>query len=87
MQNYSNNIYKYAGKKYTFSAYLHIKTSATETSGKYLNNEDIIMFEYENALNDLYLKAEMIMVDKYGIVDRFIDKQFAYMTIQNIQHV
>ena len=45
------------------------------------------MFEYENALNDLYLKAEMILVDKYGIVDRFIDKQFAYMTIQNIQHV
>lgn len=87
MQNYSNNIYKYAGKKYTFSAYLYIKTSSTQTSGNYLNNEDIIMFEYENALNDLYLKAEMILVDKYGIVDRFIDKQFAYMTIQNIQHV
>ena len=87
MQNYSNSTYRFAGRKYTFSAYLHVKTSPTSSNGKYLNNEDIIMFEYENTFNELYLKAEMVIIDKYGIVDNFIDKQFAYMTIQHIQHV
>ena len=86
MQNYSNQTYKYAGKTYTFSASLYVNNDDGTKTEIYCKNEDIIMFQYENALNDLYIKGELIYTDKYGEIDKFIDKQFVYCQISNIEH-
>lgn len=86
MQNYSNQTYKYAGKTYTFSASLYVNNNDGTKTEIYCKNEDIIMFQYENALNDLYIKGELIYIDKYGEIDKFIDKQFVYCQISNIEH-
>jgi len=57
-----------------------------ERDGNYLVNDQVMLFQYENALNQLYLKGELIYVDKYGVVDRFIEKQFVYLQVQNALH-
>lgn len=87
MQNsFSSQNYKYAGKTYTFMAYVHIGLVENSTAGNYLNNEDILSFQYTNELNSLYLKGEMIYVDKYSIMDKFFQEQSVYCTITNVQH-
>jgi hypothetical protein len=72
--SFSSQNYKYAGKTYTFIAYLHTNNGDNSTDGNYLNNEDIVSFQYVNEFNKLYLTGEMIYIDKYSIVDKFFQE-------------
>lgn len=83
---FSSQNYKYAGKTYTFIAYLHTNSADNSTDGNYLNNEDIVSFQYVNEFNKLYLTGEMIYIDKYSIVDKFFQEQITYCTVSNIEH-
>lgn len=86
MKNYSDQTYTYAGKKYTFIAQLYVNTPNDEKDGNYLVNESILLFQYENALNQLYLKGELVYVDRLGVVDRFLEQQLVYLQVQHIMH-
>jgi len=65
---------------------MYINKSDNVKDGNYLVNDNIVLFQYENMLNSLYLKGEFLYIDEYGVVDRFIEKQFVYLEIQNIMH-
>lgn len=84
MQDFTNQTYKYGGNQYMFTAYLYADDPFSET-GNYLNNEDIILFQYENSLNELYLKGELIFIDKMGIIDKYIEKQFVFCHIYHCE--
>ena len=50
MQDFSNQSFVYSGQKYTLSFTLYVN-SAKHFATHSLNNEDILSFEYTNALN------------------------------------
>lgn len=80
MKDYSSYKYNYAGVNYLFAASLF--TDAFDGRKEdLLTNENVYMFQYESALNDLYLTAELVYVDKFGVVDKYLDQQFVYCKI------
>lgn len=87
MQNtFIDQSFKYAGKAYTFIAYIHLGLTENLTSGIVLNNEDIVSFQYVNEFNQLFLTGELIFIDKYSVLDQFSQQQNVYCTISNIEH-
>ena len=86
MKNYSSQTYVYAGRKYTFTAFVYVNRQDGTKDGVYLVNDDVALFQYENSLNQLFLKGELVYVDKYGTIDRFLEKTMVYCDVQNIMH-
>lgn len=80
MQDFSNQSFVYSGQKYTLSFTL-FTNSAKHFSTHSLNNEDILQFEYTNSVNGLYLYGSIDYTDRYGIVDKYLEKQFPYCRI------
>lgn len=80
MLDSSSQSFKYTGQKYTLAF-----TMYTNTDRYYqlhtLNNEDVLTFEYENTANKLYLEGSILYVDRRGLVDKYLEKQFAYCRI------
>ena len=86
MKNYSSQTYVYAGRKYTFTAFVYVNRQDGTKDGVYLVNDDVALFQYENSLNQLFLKGELVYVDKYGTIDRFLEKTMVYCDVQKIMH-
>ena len=40
-----------------------------------------MMFEYTNTANKLYVEASITYSDRYGIIDKYLHKQYAYCDI------
>ena len=80
MQDFSNQSFVYSGQKYTLSFTLYVN-SAKHFATHSLNNEDILSFEYTNALNQLCLTGTLTYTDRYGIVDKYLEKQFPYLKV------
>ena len=80
MNNYSNNIFKYSNKKYTFFANLFTGEDDDDLKVS-LDMADVEEFIYENALNELCLRGHLIYTDKYAQVDKFLNQHFAYCSI------
>lgn len=80
MQDFSNQSFVYSGQKYTLSFTMYVN-SAKHFSTHSLNNEDVQMFEYTNAFNQLYLKGTLTYTDRYGIVDKYLEKQYPYLKV------
>lgn len=72
MNNYSNNIFKYNNKKFTFFANL-FTGEEDEDLKVALDMVDVEEFVYENKLNELCLKGHIIYTDKYAQVDKFLN--------------
>ena len=85
MKDYSSYKYNYAGNNYLFATILF--TDAFDgRKENVLANENVYMFQYESALNELYLTAELVYVDKFGVVDKYLDQQFVYCKIIHQQY-
>lgn len=81
MQDFSNLTFKYGNKKYCFTAELFTLIAGEKQTNYVLNNENILSFEYTNALNQLVMDGTLTYLDKYGVIDKYIEKQFAYCQI------
>lgn len=85
-KDYSKQYFKYSGKEYFFESFLYIKVVDSNKLDKNdliisIDNNDIESFIYENKLNNLYLTGKIIFTDRYGMTDRFLEKQFSYCEI------
>lgn len=78
MTNYSNNIFKYSNKKYTFFANCYTGTGSEDDLRISMDAADIEEFVYENKLNSLVLTGHIIYTDKYARVDKFLNQHFGY---------
>lgn len=86
MREWSSNNYKYAGKTYYFAINICSDLAEKDTRYEDFLNENIQMFEYENTLNSLFLTASLIYVDKYGSIDKYINRQFVYCQVDHIEY-
>lgn len=75
-----SNIFSCNGAKYLLKISLYCNTNINQQIHA-LNNQDITMFEYVNEANKLYLDATLTYTDRYGIVDKYIHKQYAYADV------
>ena len=66
MENYSNNVFKYSNKKYSFFVNLYTGNGKDDDLRVSLDAADIEEFVYENKLNDLVMKGHVIYTDKYA---------------------
>lgn len=78
MLDTSQSYITYAGKKYFFGASIYENNQDNDFS---LDNNAIESFTWENALNDLIIRGELVYSDSYGKMDKFIDKQYAFCQI------
>lgn len=81
MENYSNNVFKYNNKKYSFFVNLYTGNGKDDDLRVSLDAADIEEFVYENKLNDLVIKGHVIYTDKYAQVDKFINQHFGYCSV------
>ena len=81
MENYSNNVFKYSNKKYSFFVNLYTGNGKDDDLRVSLDAADIEEFVYENKLNDLVMKGHVIYTDKYAQVDKFINQHFGYCSV------
>lgn len=81
MENYSNNVFKYNNKKYSFFVNLYTGNGKDDDLRVSLDAADIEEFVYENKLNDLVMKGHVIYTDKYAQVDKFINQHFGYCSV------
>jgi len=71
MTDVSGQTFKYSGRKYTLQAQL--RTIDGEISAP-LDTNAIEQFEYETEINSFLIKGSIKYSDKYGLVDRFLEK-------------
>lgn len=81
MTNYSNNIFKYNNKTFSFFAMLYTGNNEDTDVRASLDCADIEEFVYENKLNSLVLTGHIIYTDKYAYVDKFISQHLAYCKV------
>ena len=81
MTNYSNNIFKYNNKNFSFFASLYTGNNEDSDVRASLDCADIQEFVYESKLNSLVLTGHIIYTDKYAYVDKFISQHLAYCKI------
>lgn len=81
MKDFSNQSFKYSGKKYIFQASLFTQNSGKREEELALDNAEISLFTYDNALNQMYISAELEYYDQYGVIDRLLEKPFVYCQV------
>ena len=79
MQDFSDDSFIYDGTKYTFHAMLFANDSVNFQHA--LKNQNTLKFEYVNEFNKLYLSGHLVYKDDHGIVDKYLNKQYAYCSI------
>lgn len=78
MDDLSQQYFVYAGKKYLFSAVVY---ENGHDSSVPLDNNSVERFSWSNILNDLVIKGELVYIDLYGKLDKFIDRQYAFCQV------
>lgn len=79
MQDFSDQTFTYSGTKYTFKASLY--TNESPTFQHALKNQNVLRFEYVNEFNRLYLEGQLVYKDDHGVVDKYLNKQYAYCSV------
>lgn len=79
-QDFSNQSFIYSGKKYLLNVNLFTNSDMYFQTNS-LNNENILEFEYTNSANNLFIFGSLEYIDNFGVVDKFIEKQFPYCRI------
>ena len=78
MDDQSQQYFVYAGKKYLFSAVVY---ENGHDSSVPLDNNSVERFSWSNILNDLVIKGELVYIDLYGKLDKFIYRQYAFCQV------
>lgn len=86
MADYASNSFMYNGARYTFLATLYNLIDGKREKSCALDIMSLDKFEYTNELNDLLLHGSIIYTDKHGLVDQFIEEQFAYCEISLVKN-
>lgn len=87
MTNYSNNIFKYNNKNFSFFAMLYTGNNEDTDVRASLDCADVDEFTYESKLNSLVLTGHIIYTDKYAYIDKFISQHLAYCKILFAENV
>lgn len=87
MQDFSATYFNYDGKRYFLNINLYSYETPNDLNDdkKYynfsLNNSNVISLEYSNEFNKLFINGELKYQDNYGVIDKFLDKQFIYIEV------
>lgn len=84
MNSYNSNTFKCksSNKVYTLLVTLFTKSGDPKDDLQVsLDAADIEEVTYESKLNDLLLRGKVIYVDKYAMVDKFINQHFGYCSV------
>lgn len=77
---FSNNTFTYNGQTYFFAATLFTKTEKY-FSMHGLDSDECISFEYYNQINSLAIPAILTYQDRYGVVDKYLEKPYVQCSI------
>lgn len=86
MADYASNSFMYNGTRYTFLATLYNLIDGKREKSCALDIMALDKFEYTNEFNDLLLHGSILYTDKHGLVDQFIEEQFAYCEISIVEN-
>ena len=75
-----SNTFSVDGAKYLFHINLYCNSELNEHVHG-LDNKDIILFEYSNVANKLFIEASLQYSDRYGMVDKYMNKQYGYCDV------
>lgn len=80
MDNILQSVFKSdANKRYKLIVYMYSVAPSSEAIT--LDNNAITDLRYSNELNSLCMTGSFIYTDNFGVLDKFIDKEFAYCAI------
>lgn len=79
MADYASNAFMYNGTRYVLQVVMHTFDNIEDSCA--LDILSLDRFEYTNQLNDLLLHGHIVYVDKYGILDKFLDEQFVFCEV------
>ena len=81
MTDYASNAFMYNGTRYVLLAVLYTLEDGKRAKSCALDIMGLDTLEYTNELNDLLLHGHVTYVDKFGLVDQFIEEQFVWCDI------
>lgn len=84
MGNFNTSAFQYNGRRYNFTAIISWDQTDPKKSTA-LDNNHINSFMYTNEINTLFLKGYVEYTDTRGLIDKILDKQFAYCEINFIE--
>lgn len=77
----NSNTFEYNGTRYLLHVNLFVSTDRHQLINT-LNTEDILTLEYTNCANQLFLTATIDYIDRVGIVDKYLYKNYSYCNIK-----
>lgn len=84
MGNFNTSAFQYNGRRYNFTAIVEWDQTDPSKSTA-LDNNHINSFYYSNEINKLFLTGYIEYTDTRGLIDKILDKQFAYCEINLIE--
>ena len=76
----SNNTFTYNGQAYFFQATIFTRTEKY-FSMHGLDSDECIQFEYYNQINSLAIPAILTYEDRYGLIDKYLEKPYVLCSI------
>lgn len=86
MADYASNSFQYNGTRYTLLVTMYNLVDGKRQKSCALDIMALDTFEYTNELNDLLLHGSIVYTDKHGLVDQFLEEQFAYCDVTLVQN-